>query len=78
MRASSLVQVVQPAGCCRPRTAAGGGRPQVGLEVVEKLLTSFIDAANKTSKPRSSRAHAMHGVGSAARSPTLSDASRLA
>jgi hypothetical protein len=24
----------------RPRTAAGGGRPQAGLEVVEKLLTS--------------------------------------
>ena len=25
---------------CRPRTAAAGGRPQAGLEVVEKLLTS--------------------------------------
>jgi hypothetical protein len=25
----------------RPRTAAGGGRPQAGLEVVEKLLTSI-------------------------------------
>jgi hypothetical protein len=26
---------------CRPRTAAAGGRPQAGLEVVEKLLTSI-------------------------------------
>jgi hypothetical protein len=33
---------------CRPRTAAAGGRPQGGLEVVEKLLTSSIYAANKT------------------------------
>jgi hypothetical protein len=32
----------------RPRTAAAGGRPQAGLEVVEKLLTSSIYAANKT------------------------------
>jgi hypothetical protein len=31
-----------------PRTAAEGGRPQAGLEVVEKLLTNTIDAANKT------------------------------
>jgi hypothetical protein len=29
-----------PACRIRPRTAAGGGRPQVGLEVVEKLLTN--------------------------------------
>ena len=29
-------------GFCRPRTAAGGGRPQVGLEFVEKLLTAMI------------------------------------
>jgi len=28
-------------GSCRPRTAAAGGRPQAGLEVVEKLLTSI-------------------------------------
>jgi hypothetical protein len=27
--------------CRRARTAAGGGRPQAGLEVVEKLLTSI-------------------------------------
>jgi hypothetical protein len=33
---------------CRPRTAAAGGRPQGGLEDVEKLLTNTIDAANKT------------------------------
>ena len=26
----------------RPRTAAAGGRPQAGLEVVEKLLTSKV------------------------------------
>src|SRR5215211_9071257 len=26
----------------RPRTAAAGGRPQAGLEVVEKLLTNII------------------------------------
>jgi hypothetical protein len=25
----------------RPRTAAAGGRPQAGLEVVEKLLTTI-------------------------------------
>jgi hypothetical protein len=31
---------------CRPRAAAG--RPQDGLEDVEKLLTNTIDAANKT------------------------------
>jgi hypothetical protein len=34
---------------CRPRAAAGGGRPQAGLEVEEKVLTNFIEAANKTS-----------------------------
>src|SRR5215218_4553658 len=27
---------------CRPRAAASGGRPQAGLEVVEKLLTNII------------------------------------
>jgi hypothetical protein len=36
------------------RTAAAGGRPQAGLEDVEKLLTS-VDAANKTVWARSSR-----------------------
>jgi hypothetical protein len=43
---------------CRPRTAAAGGRPQAGLVVVEKLLTSTIYEANKTAWVRSSR-HAM-------------------
>jgi hypothetical protein len=28
-----------PSWCCRPRTAAGGGRPQGGLEVVRRILT---------------------------------------
>jgi hypothetical protein len=36
-----LVRTV-PAG---PRTAAAGGRPQAGLEVVEKLLTTSIHSA---------------------------------
>jgi hypothetical protein len=39
---------------CRPRTAAGGGRPQAGLEDVEKVLTDTVDAANKTAWTRSS------------------------
>ncbi len=34
---------------CRPRTAAGGGRPQAGLEVVEKLLTSTTDQVRRAS-----------------------------
>src|SRR5829696_5341503 len=35
-------RVAESRPCCwRPRTAAAGGRPQAGLEVVEKLLTSF-------------------------------------
>jgi hypothetical protein len=33
---------------CQPRAAACGGRPEAGLEDVEKLLTNTIDAANKT------------------------------
>jgi len=31
----------------RPRTAAGGGRPQAGLDVMEKVLTTSIHAANR-------------------------------
>jgi hypothetical protein len=31
-----------PSGDRRPRTAAAGGRPQAGLEFVEKLLTAMI------------------------------------
>src|SRR5688572_23982076 len=34
---------------CRPRTAAAGGRPQAGLEVVEKLLTSFTVESSERS-----------------------------
>jgi hypothetical protein len=36
-----------PIACsCRARTAAGGGRPQAGLEDVEELLTNGICADN--------------------------------
>jgi hypothetical protein len=40
----------------RPRTAAAGGRPQAGLEVVEKLLTS---KASKDLPMRDARAASM-------------------
>jgi hypothetical protein len=33
-----------------PRTAAGGGRPQGGLEVVEKLLTTKLESADMTER----------------------------
>ena len=50
--AAAPVTVVSLPARGRPPEAAAR---RAGLEVVEKLLTSFIDAANKTSKPRSSR-----------------------
>src|SRR5215208_5276256 len=43
-------RVAESRPCCwRPRTAAAGGRPQAGLEVVEKLLTSFTVESSERS-----------------------------
>jgi hypothetical protein len=41
-----LVRTV-PAG---PRTAAAGGRPQAGLEFVEKLLTTKLTSTDTTER----------------------------
>ena len=35
--------------CWRPRTAAAGGRPQAGLEFVEKLLTTNLTGTDTRS-----------------------------
>jgi hypothetical protein len=37
-----IIPTPVPSWRCRPRTAAAGGRPQAGLEDVEKVLTATI------------------------------------
>ena len=42
------MQARSPSGIRRPRTAAAGGRPQAGLEEVEKLLTTKLTSTDAT------------------------------
>ena len=44
---------------CRPRTAAAGGRPQAGLEFVEKLLTK-LTSTDTTERNASMLRHVPH------------------
>ena len=42
VQATPLSLHADATGGWRPRTAAGGGRPQAGLEAVEKVFTAWI------------------------------------